>query len=113
MHFGGGVTTSGENAKEVGVNPPPRQPTGGLFVLTSFVFALSNTPCTLRRCQGKQTLQLSDRCSHYVDKDCTDANEPLPQMNGTDGGWINEEDQRQEDYIPPNTRFYASFLFLD
>lgn len=104
MHFAAGVTTSGEHAKEARVDSPQRRLTGGLFVLTSFVLALSNASCTLRRetafllglRQGKQMLQLSDRCNHYVDKDGTDANELLPQMNRTDG-WINEKDQRQED----------------
>lgn len=63
-------------------------------------------------CQGKQTLQLSDRCNHYVDKDGTDANELLPQMNGTDGGWINEMDQRQKDDRQYSTQYpYASLLF--
>lgn len=49
MHFAGGVTTSGEHAKEARVNFSQRRLTGGLFVLTSFVFALSTAPCTLCR----------------------------------------------------------------
>lgn len=57
--------------------------------------------------------QLSDRCNHYVDKDCTDANKPLPQMNGTDGGWINEEDRRQEDDSLHSARYpFKRILFI-
>lgn len=52
VHFAGGVwcrATSGEHAKEARVGASHGRLTGGLFVLTSFVFALSNALCTLRR----------------------------------------------------------------
>lgn len=107
MHFAGGVwcrAASGEHAKEARVGASHGRLTGGLFVLTSLVlcYVTFRALCAARRHflllrfrQGKQTLQLSDRCNHYVDKDGTDANKLLPQMNGTDGEWKNKKDQRR------------------